>query len=352
MKKVRKRSDKLGLPPGSAVAVGEHNGAEGTRRLFVYDHESYSEGSLTSLADLRIPEPTGKVSWLDIDGMGQDDMVPRVGEHFGLHPLLIEDALNTDHRPKVEEYQDNLFVVVKMLALNAQREIEHEQVSFVLGKGYVISFQEKPGDVLDPIRERIRQKLGRVRKMGADYLLYALLDVIVDNYFLIVEDLGQRIETIETNIAERNRPADLRSIQELRSQLISVSRYVTPTRELAGRLAVMQSDLLEDGIRRYINDLQDHTVYIAETISTFREMLNGLENAYHANLNLRSGQVMKLLAIISTIFMPLTFIVGIYGMNFDYMPELRWPNGYFIVLGTMSAVVASMLAWFRWKKWL
>jgi magnesium transporter len=216
----------------------------------------------------------------------------------------------------------------------------------------LISFQERPGDILEPIRERIRKNLGRVRKHGADYLLYTLLDVIVDNYFLIVESVGERIQELERKVTVRPGNEDLLTIQEIRSLLITVNRYVTPTRELAGRLNTLQSELIDKGTRRYINDLQDHTVYLADSINTFRDMLTNLENTYHAGQNARMTQVMKLLTIISTIFIPLTFIVGVYGMNFDHMPELRWRYGYYAVLGVMLTISMVMLLWFRRKRWL
>jgi magnesium transporter len=262
-------------------------------------------------------------------------------------------VLNTDHRPKVEEYQDTLFVVAKMLDLDEETGgIHSEQICFVLRQGLVLSFQERPGDVLDPVRERIRNDTGRVRRAGADYLLYSLLDVIVDNYFLIVEEIGQRIEALERKVMLRPGNEDLLTIQELRSLLIGVNRFVIPTRELAGRLNTLQSPLIDKSTRRYINDLQDHTVYIAEAISTDREILTSLENTYHAGQNARMTQVMKLLTIISTIFIPLTFIVGVFGMNFDHMPELKWKYGYPMVMGLMAVIALLMLLWFRRKRWL
>ncbi len=352
MKKVSSRSGKAGLPPGSIVRVGDAKAAPAVMTVFTYGPEGHTEKHLPSLDEL--PSPVeGSITWLDIDGLDDERMIRMVGERYCLHPLLLEDVLNFDHRPKVEEFQDTLFVVAKMLSQDEETGgIEMEQVSFVLSRNMLLSFQERPGDILDPIRERIRQNLGRVRKHGADYLLYALLDVIVDNYFLIVESLGERIQELERKVTVRPGNEDLLTIQELRSLLITVNRYVTPTRELAGRLNTLQSALIDKGTRRYINDLQDHTVYIADSINTFRDMLTNLENTYHAGVNMRMGQVMKLLTVISTIFIPLTFIVGIYGMNFDHMPELHWRYGYFTVMGVMLAISVVMLLWFRRKRWL
>ena len=353
MRRVRKRSDKAGLPPGSLVGVSAESCVLTTLKVFTYTPDQFTEKDLKHFSEFAPGETAPAITWLDIDGLNDTSIVTSVGDRFGLHGLLLEDVLNTDHRPKVEEYQDHLFVVAKMLSLDEETDgIVSEQISLVLGKGYVITFQEKPGDVLDPIRERIRQKTGRVRKMGADYLLYALLDVMVDNYFLIVEDLGERIEALERKVSIRPSNEDLLTIQEIRSLLITVARYTTPVRELAGRMNTAQTDLIEKGTRRYINDLQDHTVYIAESINTFRDMLTNLENTYHAGQNARMTQVMKLLTIISTIFIPLTFIVGVFGMNFDYMPELRWKYGYPLVMGSMALLSLCMLIWFRRKRWL
>lgn len=353
MRKVRNRSEKAGLPPGSFVGVSENAGSNTSIRLFSYSVESVTERRLASIGEYSDHEAGNEQAWIDIDGLNNEKVLLAVGERFNLHPLLMEDVLNTDHRPKVEEYQDTLFVVAKMLGLDEETGgIHSEQICFVLRKGLVISFQERPGDVLEPVRERLRQDTGRVRRAGADYLLYALLDVIVDNYFLIVEDLGERIEALERKVMLKPGNEDLLTIQELRSLLIGVNRYVTPTRELAGRLNTLQSPLIDKSTRRYINDLQDHTVYIAETIATDREILTSLENTYHAGQNARMTQVMKLLTVISTIFIPLTFVVGVYGMNFDRMPELRWPHGYPLVMGGMALTAGLMLLWFRRKRWI
>ncbi len=233
MKKVRSRSGKAGLPPGSLVRVGDATTLAPVIKLFTYTAEGFTEHDLKSLEELPGASALNGIAWLDIDGLDDEKVIHAVGERFCLHPLLLEDVLNYDHRPKLEEYQDTLFVVAKMLSLDEETGgIDMEQVSFVLSKGTLISFQERPGDILDPIRERIRKNLGRVRKHNADYLLYALLDVIVDNYFLIVENVGERIQELERKVTVRPGNEDLLTIQEIRSLLITVNRYVTPTREL------------------------------------------------------------------------------------------------------------------------
>lgn len=349
---VRKRSDKIGLPPGALVPVEVAPAASTAMKVFVFNSARYQECTARTVADLPATE-AGMVTWIDIDGLADITLLNQLRERFDLHPLLLEDVLNTEHRPKIEEYQNALFIVAKMISLHEEtRELETEQISFVLGKDYVISFQERPGDVLEPIRDRIRHATGRVRRKSADYLVYALLDVIVDNYFAVVEDVGDRIEKLETGASARANNAFLLELQELRGLLIRLSRYVLPMRELAGRMNTMQVELINKDTRRYINDVQDHTVYIAESITMFRDMLANLENTCHAQINGRMAQVMRLLTVISTIFIPLTFIVGIYGMNFDHMPELHWRFGYFGVMGFMLVISVAMLLWFRRKRWL
>jgi len=353
MKKVRNRSEKAGLPPGSFVGVDDSSGSNTSIRLFEYNAEKVVEKQLRSIAGYHENESGCENAWIDIDGLNNDQLMLTIGERFNLHPLLMEDVLNTDHRPKVEEYQDTLFVVAKMLGLDDETGgIHSEQICFVLRKGLVISFQERPGDVLEPIRERLRNDTGRVRRASADYLLYALLDVIVDNYFLIVEDLGERIEALERKVMLKPGNEDLLTIQELRSLLIGVNRYVTPTRELAGRLNTLQSPLIDKATRRYINDLQDHTVYIAETINTDREILTSLENTYHAGQNARMTQVMKLLTVISTIFIPLSFVAGVYGMNFDYMPWAKDHNAFWTIMSLMLVICLFMYWRFRKNGWI
>lgn len=347
------RSEKAGLPPGSLVPVSEDPEVATTIKVMVYNADTFAEHCAVAADKIDVGDPGKSVTWIDVAGLADLKAITAIGERFGLHQLLLEDVLNTDHRPTIDEYQDNLFVVVKMLTMDPESEdVWSEQVSFVLGQGVVISFQSEPGDVMEPVRERLRNNLGRLRKKGADFLLYSLLDVIVDNYFIIVEDLGKRIENMEERVVRKPRDKDLLDMQALRRQLVGISRQVTPTRELAGRMNIIPSKLIDKNTRRYINDLQDHTVYISESIAMFRDQLTNLENTYHAGLNMRMGQVMKLLTVISTIFIPLTFIVGVYGMNFRNMPELQWHYGYYAVMSIMLFISLVMLWLFRRKGWL
>ncbi len=346
------RSEKAGLPPGSLVPVSDEPAQATIIRTFVYDVDTLEERPGQAPETLEVGDPATTVTWVDVAGLADLKAIKAIGDRFGLHQLLLEDVLNADHRPKIDEYQDHLFVVAKMLSMDDHGGILTDQISFVLGPGLVISFQAEPGDVLDPVRERIRHNTGRLRKKGADFLLYSLLDVIVDHYFIVVENLGHRTGALEERVIRRPRAADLATMQALRRKLVTVSRLVTPTREMAGRLNTIQSPLIEKNTKRYINDLQDHAVYLSESITMFRDQLSILENTYHASLNMRMGQVMKLLTVISTIFIPLTFIVGIYGMNFDNMPELHWHYGYFAIMGFMFVLAVGMLLVFRKKGWL
>jgi magnesium transporter len=347
-----KRSDKAGLPPGALVSVAEGEQSATIIRTFAYDPANYTESSGHGAAEV-LTCPADTVTWIDIDGLADVATIKALSEHFGLHSLITEDILNTDQRPKLEEHQDHLFVVAKMLSFPAgSTTMDIEQVSFVLGANYLISFQQRPGDILDPVRERIRHNTGSVRRKSADFLLYSLLDVIVDNYFAVVDTLGDRIGTLQRKVIERPDIKDLKALLDLRGSLITVGRHVLPMRELAGRLNTLQNPLVDKNTRRYLNDLQDHTVYIAESIAMFRDMVSNLENTYHAQINARMAQVMRLLTVISTIFIPLTFIVGVYGMNFRHMPELEWRHGYFAVMALMAVIAGGMLLWFRRKGWI
>ncbi|HRO39064.1 MAG TPA: magnesium/cobalt transporter CorA [Flavobacteriales bacterium] len=346
------RSEKAGLPPGSLVPIGDVPPQATSIRTFVYDADQLAERHEVRPGEIQPGDPAKTVTWIDVAGLADVNALNAIGQRFGLHQLLLEDVLNTDHRPKIDEFQDQLFVVVKMLSTDADGEVESEQISFVLAKGMVISFQDAGGDVLDPVRERIRNNTGRLRKKGADFLLYSLLDVIVDHYFSIVEGLGEGIEDLEERVAVARGAQVLADLQDLRRKLILVSRQVTPARELAGRMNIIPSELIDKSTRRYINDLQDHTVYLAESITTFRDQLANVESTYHAGLNMRMNQVMRLLTVISTIFIPLTFIVGIYGMNFRNMPELEWQYGYYTIMAIMLLISLGMLWLFRRKGWL
>jgi magnesium transporter len=293
------------------------------------------------------------VTWINIDGIQRIDVIEKIGKHFNLHPLALEDIVNTGQRPKMEDFVDYIFVVLKMLYYDEKkREPNAEQLSLVLGPNWVISFQENEGDVFDPIRERIRADKGRIRKMGADYLIYALIDAVVDNYFIILEKIGEKIEEIEDELVANPSPETLQAIHNLKRQMIFLRKSVWPLREVISRLERWESQLINKSTYIYLRDVYDHTIQVIDAIETFRDMLSGMLDIYLSSVSNRMNEVMKVLTIIATIFIPLTLVAGLYGMNFKYMPELEWPWGYPLVLFVMFTIGVLMLIYFRKKKWL
>ncbi|MDH5780420.1 MAG: magnesium/cobalt transporter CorA [Candidatus Bathyarchaeota archaeon] len=318
-----------------------------------YDEAQFQEKEAKSVEECFPFNDKSTVTWINIDGLHQVDIVEKIGRHFNLHPLVLEDIVNTGQRPKMEDFVDHIFVVLKMLYYDEkQKEAGAEQVSFVLGSNYVISFQETEGDVFDPIRERIRMARGRIRKMGADYLAYALIDAIVDNYFIILEHIGEKIEDIEDTLVMNPEPETLQAIHNLKREMIFLRKSVWPLREVISRLERWESPLIDKSTDIYLRDVYDHTIQVIDAIETFRDMLSGMLDIYLSSVSNRMNEVMKVLTIIATIFIPLTLIAGIYGMNFRYMPELEHPWGYPVVFLTMSIIGILMVIYFRRKKWL
>ena len=293
------------------------------------------------------------VTWLDIDGVHQAEILEAVGAQVNLHPLVIEDIHNTYQRPKVEDYEEYLYIVLKMISWDEDsKEILGEQVSLILGQNYVLSFKEDPGDIFDPIRQRLREGKGRIRKMGADYLAYALLDQVVDHYFLVLENLGEQIEDLEEELVTNPDASTLQTIHHLKRELIFLRKSVWPLREAISSLERGESPLFQSETLVYLRDVYDHTIQVIDTIETFRDMVSGMLDIYLSSISNRMNEVMKVLTIIATIFIPLTFIAGVYGMNFVNMPELQWPGGYFMVWGVMIVIFIGMLIFFKRKKWL
>ena len=293
------------------------------------------------------------VTWINIDGVHQLEIIEKIGEHFNIHPLVLEDIVNTGQRPKIEDFVDYIFVTLKMLRYSeGEKETKAEQVSLILGSNFVISFQESEGDVFNPIRERIRADKGRIRKMGVDYLAYALMDAIVDNYFTILEKLGDRIEDFEEELVVNPKPETLQAIHHLKREMIFLRKSVWPLREVINRLERWESSLINKSTAIYLRDVYDHTIQVIDSVETFRDMLSGMLDIYLSSVSNRMNEVMKVLTIIATIFIPLTLVAGIYGMNFRFMPELEMPIGYPMILLSMLFIGILMVAYFRKKKWL
>ncbi len=351
MKLMQKRSKKKGLSPGTLIHIGEKRTEAVTVTLFNYSSTHCDEQPICDVNELRPPSDE-TVSWVDVDGVHKTDVLEAFGKHFGLHPLLLEDIANTDQRPKLDDYDTYLFLVMKVLTASNQGDILVEQISFVLGRNYVLSFQENGTDVFQSVRDRLRVGKGRLRQNGSDYLVYALIDAVVDQYFEVLEMLGERIEAMQERLMADPRPETLKDIHALKRQLLFVRRAVWPLREAINNLSRSECPFLHEPTKVFFRDVYDHVVQIVDTIETLREMVSASLDIYLSSVSYRLNSVMRVLTVITTIFMPLSFIAGIYGMNFDYMPELKWPWGYPMAVGVMGLVAATMLLGFRWKKWL
>ncbi len=351
MKLVQKRSKKTGLPPGTLVHIGERKSEKVTVAVFRYSTTRCEELQVEQVDQLS-PPADESVIWINVGGVHKVEMVEMLGKQFSLHPLLLEDVTNTDQRPKLDDYEAYIFLVMKMLSLTDRKDIAVEQVSCVLGKNYVISFQENGTDVFQPVRERLRGGKGRLRQSGADYLLYALVDAIVDQYFAVLEHIGEKIEAVQQAVVDDPKPETLNEIHALKRQLLFVRRAVWPLRDVMTNLSRSDCPFLQQPTKLFFRDVYDHVVQIVDTIEILRDMVSASLDIYLSSVSYRLNTIMRVLTVITTIFMPLSFIASIYGMNFEYMPELRSPWGYPLVLGVMAAVGVGMLVLFRNKRWL
>jgi len=350
---VRKRSKKKGLAPGALVHIGEKKIDKARITLIDYSELEFQEKQVEKIEECFPFKDKPTVTWINIDGLHQIEIIEKIGKHFDLHPLILEDILNTGQRPKMEDFENYMFIVLKMLHYNEKKnETEIEQVSLILGKNFVISFQEKVGDVFDPIRERIKKEKSRIRKAGPDYLIYSLLDAIIDNYFGILEKVGEKIENLEEVVVASPVPKSLQTIHSLKRDMIFLRKSVWPLREVISNLGRTESSLVKESTNIYLRDVYDHTIQVIDSVETFRDMLSGMHDTYLSSISNRMNEIMKVLTIFAAIFIPLTFIAGVYGMNFNYMPELVWHWGYFGVLSVMAIVGISMVLYFKKKKWL
>jgi len=350
---IKKSVSTRGLPPGSIIHIGEKKADTVKVTIIDFTSDEFDEKEVKKIEDCFQYKQKPSMTWINVDGLHDVDLIKKLGEAFEIHPLVLEDIANTDQRPKMEDYENHLFIVLKMLYVDSKtHEIYSEQVSLILGQNYVLSFQETVGDVFNAIRERIRTSKGRIRKMGADYLAYALIDAIVDNYFSILETIGERVENIEQIVVSDPKPDILQQIYNLKREMIYLRKSVWPLREVINGLLREDSKLIKKGTHIYLRDLYDHTIQVIDTIETFRDMISGMLDIYMSSVSNKMNEVMKVLTIFAAVFIPLTFIAGVYGMNFQNMPELSWQWGYFIVLLIMLIVGLSLVALFKKKKWL
>ncbi len=354
MKKLFSQSKRnLGAMPGAVIHIGESRTEKISIELIDYSESDVEDRIVDNLVDLDRFKKTPSDSWININGIHDTGVVSKIGELFLIHPLVQEDIVNTTQRPKLEDYDNYLFIVLKMLTFNEKLdEIESEQVSVILGEKYLITFQEKEGDVFDFVRDRIKNNKGRIRRMGMDFLAYSLIDAIVDHYFAILERIGDKIDILDDTLIEDSEQINVHEIHKLKKNILMLRKAIWPLRELLNNFQKVESKLISDKLDLFLRDVYDHTIQIMDTVDTYRDLLSGMLDMYLSNISNRMNSVMKVLTIIATIFIPLTFIVGVYGMNFKFMPELGWKYGYLSIWIVMILVFASMLAFFRKKKWL
>jgi magnesium transporter len=348
-----KRSDKAGLSPGTLMYVGEKKAGKPRITVIDYDESSFLEKEAASVEECFPFKDTSTVTWINVDGVSDAAVIGALGAKFDIHPLVLEDIMTTTQRPKVEDLGNAVFVVLRMIECAPDgTDLVADQLSLLLGSNFVLSFQETAGDCLGPVRERIRGGKGRIRKLGPDYLAYAIIDAVVDNYFFVLEKLGEKIDELEEALVEEPRREILHEIHRMKRQMIDLRKAVWPLREVVGGLERVESGLIKKATSIFLRDLYDHTVQVIDTVESFREMLTSMVETYLSSLSNRMNEVMKVLTIISTVFIPITFLAGVYGMNFKHFPEIGWPWGYAFFWAIVLAAVGGMFVFFRRKKWL
>jgi len=350
---LKKKAATIGQVPGALVFVGEQRVEEVSIRVIDYDQNQLSEKELQDISEGLAYKNSSTVSWININGVHDLKLINEIGKGFGLHALVLEDIVNTGQRPRMEEYDNYMFFALKMMSYeSADGKIHSEQLTMVLGETFLLTFQEQPGDVFEPVRERIRKQKGRIRKVGIDYLAYALLDSVIDNYLFIIERLGEEIEEIETEILDNPTQEVLSRINAYKREMNYLRKTIRPAREFILQLSRVDSDQIQPETVPFFKDLLDLANQAVDAIDSYREMLSDHLNIYDSRISNRLNEIMKVLTIFSAIFIPLTFIAGIYGTNFENLPELHYHYSYFIMWGVMVVVALFMLRFFRRKDWL
>ena len=339
-------------PPGTVPVNGEPSGEPVRITVIDYDATHFEEKIVEKISECFPFRDTETVTWINVDGLKNPKIIEDLGKCFTIHPLIIEDIFNTGQRPKMEDQDQYIYLTLKMLSyIEDSKEIKIEHISMLIGHNFLISFQEDIGDIFDPVRERIRKE-GRIRKLGPDYLAYALIDATVDNYFAVMEKLEGEVEDLEEELVANPTPDSLQKISRLKKDMIFLRKSVWPLREMINTLEQSESALIKEPTRIYLRDVYNHTIQVIDTLETFRDMVSGMIDIYLSGLSYKMNEIMKVLTLIATIFIPLTFVVGLYGMNFKNMPELGWEYGYYTVLVVMGVMVAGMLIYYRNKKWI
>ena len=353
MRFIKRQSKKLGLPPGTTVHIGEQKVEKTIIEVIDFDNENLQKVQMDSVQEIFKFKDTSTTSWINIVGLHETEIMQQIGQNFNFHPLVIEDILNTDQRPKIEFFDNFIFVIMKMIVYDTEKKtLNIEQVSIILGQNFVFTFQERRGDVFQPIRDRLMNGKGRIRSNKHDYLMYTLMDVIVDNYFVVLENISDDMEYLEESVTKSADQNVVEQIYNIKRELLLLKKAIWPLRDIVNNLRNEETKLIAASTEIYLNDLSDHTIQVIEVTETYRDLASGLLDTYMSMVSHHMNEVMKVLTIIATIFIPLTFIAGIYGMNFEVMPELHWKWGYFTVWGFMIVVFVGMLFYFRRKKWI
>lgn len=350
------RGRKAGLPPGTLVYVGRSQKSVSQQpriTTMVFDGDTPEEREIQSLSEILPLKPSPAITWINVDAVHNEALLAQFGEAFHLNPLLLEDILNTEQRPKAETLDALTYIILKIFDFNPKlEEIFTEQVSIVLGSNFVLTFMEEIGDEFDPVRERLRASSRRLRSLGSGYLAHTLLDTVVDGYFSVLEKIGERLENLEDSLSEEQPPNILQNVHRLKRELIFLRKNIWPVREIIGGLQHGDAETINDGVQPYLRDLYDHTIQVMDTLESYRDLLGGIQDLYLSVLSYRMNDVMKVLTVMSSIFIPLTFIAGVYGMNFKVMPELEQPWGYPAVCLLMLLTATGMLIYFRRKRWI
>lgn len=347
-------SDKSGLPPGSLIHVGEVLASEPKMSVIDYSRETIEEQQIQTIDEILKYKDSTSVTWVIIEGLTDIASIERIGSMFNIHQLVLEDILNTHQRPKFEEYEDYLYIVLRSLVPeNEKFFVNDEQVSLIVLNNFVFVFKEKRDDLFQPVQKRIKTSKGRFRSLGTDYLTYAILDTIVDQYFLVIDSLDDAVTSIEDSLlATEPLPDTLQTIQMMKREIIGIRRKIAPVRELMTGIIRSDSVLINDKTQIYLKDVSDHAIHIIESIESYRDILTGLLDIYISSVSNKMNEVMKVLTVFASIFIPLTFLVGIYGMNFEYMPELKWKWAYPTLWAIFIIIPIVLLTYFKRKRWL
>ena len=341
---------KPGTAPGSLIHVGHQKVQKAKLSLIEYSSETFKETEVTSLAEVQI-DPN-HITWLNLDGLHETDLIADIGLKFSIHPLVLEDCLNVHQRPKIDQYDEYIYIVMRMLTYGNEAVPANEQISLILGRNFIITFQERPSSIFHQLIDRLRNAKGRLRKQPADYLLYHLLDVIVDNYFLVLDGVSELVEKYDQAVLHGLQADDYNELHRQKRSLVALRKWIAPSREVINTILKDDADLISEQMMIYFNDLQDHIIQVVDLLDVQREILNDISNVHISLLTQRTNEVMKILTMITSIFVPLTFVVGVYGMNFHNMPELTWTYGYQGTWLLMLVIALIMLIYFRQQKWL